>query len=183
METNIKSLYRNNSSGRVFQGDILKDVSFSVLSQEGREDITLNYAIVLSQDCDLEWDFETRKNKFRKDDDKFLQNILICPLYPYESFILGNKHITDSQRRIFKSSDDKKKLQRNNEFKRFHYLPEIEHIDLPSLIIDFKHYQTIPRDFLYSLDENRVTSLNELFREDVSQRFANFLSRIGLPVF
>lgn len=53
---------------------------------------------------------------------------------------------------------------------------------IPELVIDFKHYYTIPTEEMYeAYKENYLASVEPLYREDLSQRFANYLSRIGLP--
>lgn len=56
------------------------------------------------------------------------------------------------------------------------------HLQLPELVIDFKHYYAIPRDTLFRMyPEHYLVTINQLFRESLSQRFSNYLSRIGLP--
>ena len=53
---------------------------------------------------------------------------------------------------------------------------------IPDLVLDFKHYYAISRDVLYeNFGDYCIGSINELFREALSQRFAYYLSRIGLP--
>ena len=47
--------------------------------------------------------------------------------------------------------------------------------------IDIKHFFTINRDHFYSQIVNRLCSLEDLFKEKLSQRFSQFISRIGLP--
>jgi hypothetical protein len=51
-------------------------------------------------------------------------------------------------------------------------------------VVDFKHYYGIHIDMLYDVfDRYYHVSLNELFREELSQRFSAFLSRVGVPKF
>ena len=54
---------------------------------------------------------------------------------------------------------------------------------MPELVIDFKHYYSVPRDLFYLRKEESeyMARLNVPFRELVSQRFAYFLSSVGLP--
>ena len=54
-------------------------------------------------------------------------------------------------------------------------------LELPPLIMDFKHYFTIPLKTLESKLNDRICTIEPLFRESISQRFSFFLSRIGLP--
>ena len=70
----------------------------------------------------------------------------------------------------------------DNEIPRYHYLKFSEDIPIVSSIIDFKHYFSVDIEYLKKhINENFVCQVSELYREHISQRFANFLSRIGLP--
>lgn len=65
---------------------------------------------------------------------------------------------------------------------RFHFLDQDQELQVPELVVDFKHYYAIPRDTLFRMYEKHyLATINQLFREFLSQRFANYLSRIGLP--
>jgi len=79
-------------------------------------------------------------------------------------------------------SDEWRKVCQNNVY-RYHYLGNAEEQQVPELILDFKHYFTIPRDIAYRPDFKKcyLATMDDLFREHLSQRFANYLSRIGLP--
>jgi hypothetical protein len=68
----------------------------------------------------------------------------------------------------------------DNEIPRYHYLNFSEN-DMPELIVDFKHFFTINRDLLYKNIDSKLCSLDDLFKEKLSQRFSQFISRIGLP--
>ena len=74
------------------------------------------------------------------------------------------------------------KFLMQNERCRYHYLEFPEGTPIVPMIIDFKHYFSININHLLSCrKEHFVCRLSELYREDLSQRFAGFLSRIGLP--
>ena len=69
-----------------------------------------------------------------------------------------------------------------NQNYRYHYLPKDNKLNIPPLVVDFKHYYTIPRDFFYEkFLDNYIGTLDQLFRESLSHRFSHYLSRIGLP--
>jgi len=77
--------------------------------------------------------------------------------------------------------DQFKKLKQNKD-ERYHFLSPCDEYQIPELIIDFKIYYTLQVDYI----ENRyhdcyLATINELFRELLSQRFTNYISRIGLP--
>ena len=55
-------------------------------------------------------------------------------------------------------------------------------VELVESVIDFKHYFTVTVNYLNSIYEKKyVCSVDSLYRELISQRFSNFLARIGLP--
>lgn len=174
----IKKRYRKARKTRLCQGDILRDLSFSIKDLKygsNQKNIDLSFAVVLSQECDIEQDFDARKNE--GDNDKFLPVILVCPAYLASPFCNG-EHIAGWEMQNLNIGD----LRKNDKLKRYHYLYSDVDLSIPELVIDFKHFFTLPRNLLY--DYRRVlyvATINELFREELSQRFSNYLSRIGLP--
>ena len=74
------------------------------------------------------------------------------------------------------------KLVTQNNNDRYHFLPAFDPFQVPDIVLDFKHFITAPRAVLLNLKPNAyLASLGQLFRESLSQRFANFLARIALP--
>jgi hypothetical protein len=189
MASNKTSAYSNAVSCRYRQGDILRDVQViewgEILGDELiLQERLLPYCIVLSQECDLEHDFNNRADvaKCERDTDKFLQSILLCPAYPAEQ-LRGGTHLQDAGLKMQKiNSDEWKRVKQNSNY-RYHFLPEQPDIQLPDLAVDFKQYLTIPREVAYrNVTRKKVlTSLDDLFREHLSGRFAHYLSRVGLP--
>ena len=179
----IKTRYRRNNNARFYQGDILKDLSFVVgdsgITKE-KDIIYLPYAVILSQDCDMQHDFNCRKDS--KNQDKFLLSLLVCPSFNLEDFANGN-HFPGWKMETF-SAKLISRIKNNDIYRRYHFLPATVELkySIPDLVLDFKHFFTLPRDFLYKQRrEIYVASVNEIFREELSQRFSNYLSRIGLP--
>ena len=71
---------------------------------------------------------------------------------------------------------------RNNESPRYHYLYFPEEFPIPASVIDFKHYFSVNVEHLKGKKRDCFSGkVAELFREDISQRFASYLSRIALP--
>ena len=57
-----------------------------------------------------------------------------------------------------------------------------KHINVVPSVIDFKHYFSVNVKYLQKVKRKQfVCMVGDLYREDISQRFASFLSRIGLP--
>lgn len=175
---------------RIMQGDIISNVEYieEVVEKEGVikiSKIIFPFVVVLTQDCDLTWDYETRK-QFKGNQDKYLFSVIVAPLYNYEHFIAGD-HLSELNRvmaTISRKPDktDNKNL-RHNETPRYHYLEFDKNVQITNSVVDFKHYFTVNIEHLQKHKKtNFVCSLSPLFRERLSQRFANYLSRIGLPV-
>ncbi len=180
-KSKIKSQYRKKNNARLYQGDILENLKF--VTGDSKEEteldiISLSFAVILSQDCDMQSDFICKKSG--KNQDKRLLSLLICPAFLINEFTQG-KHLGNWQMNVL-NSKVVGKIKKNDEYKRYHFLSEESKFSIPELVIDFKHFFTLPRDFLYKQRKDKyVASLNEIFREELSQRFSNYLSRIGIP--
>ena len=144
----------------------------------------------------MEWDFNNHKENEKDQDeinqdeinqdkinqDKFLQSILVCPAYPAEKVRLGT-HLEELNLTMVYLNGARWNLVKTNQNSRYHFLDNNSVLQIPDLVIDFKHYYSIPRNILYKEIKNHyIGSMNELFREGLSQRFAFYLSRIGLPL-
>ncbi len=71
---------------------------------------------------------------------------------------------------------------KKNRYPRYHFIESDSNFKVPELVVDFKHYAAIQREWIYSqFSECYFASLKPLFREALSQRFAYYISRIGLP--
>lgn len=181
-------MYEVHSQSRICQGDILEGFVYQIPKFQEEEKsiikITLPFAIVLTQDCDLEQDYNYRNPTPEMkipSNDKFLQSILICPAYLSEEFKQGN-HLSELKLKMTVWGGEQWKYIKQNQNERYHFLKSATEFHISELIIDFKHFYTIAHDELYDAYRTKYrTSLKPLFREDVSHRFANFLSRIGLP--
>ena len=193
MKSNIGSMYYRKNTNRIIQGDIFKDIKIPIY--EGRLNIVESgFLVVLSQDCDLNQDYYSRiemlEINFDESDKKIssfnnrrIPSILVCPAYPANQVLQGThlNFLGIEMSKIGKEKDTRWKLITQNEIPRYHYLKSGE-FNTSNLVIDFKRYYTISRDYLYSVSKDSyMCSLNELYRERLSQRFVNYLSRIGLP--
>ncbi|SEA35341.1 hypothetical protein SAMN05660420_01840 [Desulfuromusa kysingii] len=186
IKSNINSLYRVHGSKRVSQGDLYRDLSFFSIGKNGEKyEVFFQYAIILSQECDLDHGYKILSQKKDGEELKFnqyLHSVLFAPAFPAEILRRGEhlkslyNIVTD---RINSSSY---KIVKNNETPRYHFLPSWADLQVPELIVDFKAYYTLPFEYFYEICQDRcLASINELFREDVSQRFGNYLNRVGTP--
>lgn len=167
---------------QVTQGAILANfIVFSMAEDDTAEsgaikEILLPYCVIVSQACDIEQS---------NNDTGFLPNIMILPLYTLDSFKDG-EHLEKCGYSGIKQEPfgNKKieKLVKNSEYSRYHFLQKESEFIEHDIVADFKHYYTIPKGLVLNQFEKKyVSTINYLHRELLSQRFCNYLGRIGLP--
>jgi hypothetical protein len=173
---------------RISQGDIYRNVEFIeyIAEEEGKIEvpiITFPLVIVLTQECDLEQDFKFRHGRPRKGtQDKYLISVLVSPLYNLEH-VLAGEHLSELNLKMEPIKRDRTPgdYLLKNERARYHYIDFPPDIPIPPSVIDFKHYFTVNVEYLRTHKSDFVCRINPVYREDISQRFASFLSRIGIP--
>lgn len=130
---------------------------------EVKVDVIEYDVIIMSQSCDL------AHGK--------LDLVLVCPVWPLSEF----EKIND----FFKSKKGKEALRRSN-VPGYHLLNkcEIEGFESDYLVVDFRNVYGVPFDFIVELAKKRGKRLRLLppYREHLSQAFARFFMRVGLPV-
>lgn len=140
--------------------------------------VTHPYAVVLTQDCDLESDFMLRTNQ--RPTGTLIPEILFCQVADAEGFKSGADIKSDIWRRV-----------RANKDERYHYLRGIG-ADVDSvrqgtsdLALDFKRYFSIPTDEVLRRLEigemQRRACLEPPYREHLATRFFYYHFRVALP--
>jgi len=180
--------YFQSRLDRYEQGDILRDVTLIQWADLEKERVlsvverTLQYCVIVSQECDLEHDYNTRAKTDSAAKDKYLQSLLICPAYSAETFRQGDHLQKLGMKMEHINRESWARLKQNN-LARYHYLEAHQNFQVPELVVDFKHYVTVPRDILYREQFNAcyVATIEIMYRDQLSARFAHYLSRIGLP--
>lgn len=175
---------------RVAQGDVFRDVECIEYVAEKRGVIEVSkvvfpLVIVLTQDCDLEQDARYRNPKMEKPktDDKRLLSVLVVPLYNAEHVLMGT-HLADLNMTMtsMKKKSTEHNYLKNNERPRYHYLEFPKEIPVVDQVADFKHYFSVHLNYLENARSKQfVCRIGDMFREHLSQRFAAYLARIGLP--
>ncbi|MBE9479589.1 MAG: hypothetical protein IMY80_06440 [Chloroflexi bacterium] len=152
------------------------------------------YAVALSQECDLMQDHNNRKLLEEAGDerdegdkeithDKLLPAILMCPAYQTIPFKNG-EHLNGLGRKMEIYSSSRWNIITRNQNPRYHFLAEWRPFHVAELVVDFKHFFTVPTEILrdtYGTQQHYIARLICPYREDLSQRFAAYLARIGLP--
>jgi hypothetical protein len=139
------------------------------------------YAIVVSQDCDLSWDYRARQDQAEVH--KLIPNILFCEVSTAEE-LRGRGPEAGINRKTWNDV-------KNNKHERYHFLQAIARDEdvmgegLPELGIDFKRYFTIPAAEVYiRLNSNEIQRRCRLvspYLEHFSTRFAYYQFRVALP--
>jgi len=142
-------------------------------------EILHGYAVILTQDCDLEQDFAARQQG--DVNNKWIPNILFCDVISAEQLKGDNALYSTLWKEV-----------KINKSERYHFLQMIDEpcdklqIGMPELGIDFKRYFSLPTDEVYKRIELRQTERRSIlaspYLEHLSHRFANFLSRVALPL-
>lgn len=149
------------------QGDFISDCPIIVPNKEitGIIDATkrLYNVIIMSQSCDLE--------------NKKLDLVLVCPYWPLSEFAKYDSY--------YNSSGGKEGLRRGY-FPGYHLLNkcDIEGFETDYLIVDFRNVYGVQFDFLIEFinEQNKRLRLLPPYREHLSQAFARFFMRVGLPI-
>lgn len=174
---------------RIRQGDIFPNLPYyeSYIESNGEFELTVYefpFAVVLTQDCDLEQNKAARDRINPTDEvhsnDKHLISVIVAPLYNAEHLFAGD-HLKDIGISAQKLNSNLRGPVTTNQNPRYHYIEFDDSVVLPNSVVDFKHYFTASLSLLERSIASRVCGLNPLYREHLSQRFSNYLSRIGLP--
>ena len=179
-----------SKSDRVRQGDIYKEVTFYESFKESNGEFELlayefPYVLILTQDCDLEQNKSNRLKNSKDTNglielDKHLISVIVAPLYNAEHLFSG-EHLDLIGIKSQKYNSELKKPIKTNQNPRYHFIEFGDEVVLPDSVIDFKHYFTVSLESLESNQANFICGISPIYRELISQRFSNYLSRIGLP--
>ncbi len=179
--------YVRHNSPFIRQGEIVNNLFELKLLIPQRKTIDVNkekfvpivqpYAIVVSQDCDLKWDYEARSSG-EVSEGKILTHVLFCALFTQDEVKSRSNLKSDQWKRV-----------RQNQDERYHYLSEAPVRDtensLPELIADFKTTFSLPVEFVYWLISTgqaiREGSLFPPYLEDFMHRVYSFLGRVATP--
>jgi hypothetical protein len=137
-----------------------------------------SYAVILSQDCDLLWDFQAKVAGAHRD----LNGVLIYEAEPVQEV-----------RAKLSGGDILRRIRRHSE-ERYHLLPPVPaDLDIlgegiAELIIDFRRFYTLPADEIYRQcsiqapeGAKRRCRLDLPYREHLQLRAAFYFQRVALP--
>ena len=111
-------------------------------------------------------------------------SVLLCPAYPSQDFKDGIHLSKSIGIKVPPKNSDAYSLIKQNRDRRYHYLCPWPALQIQEVVVDFKHFFTLPTETILAAYGNRSHYIGRLacpYREDISHRFASFLARIGLP--
>jgi len=124
--------------------------------------------VIMSQSCDLEP---------RKNGKVSIEPILVCPTMSYSKF-------AEWKGGVYKGNSGKEALIRGL-YPKYHLLNQCDKggFENECMVVDFTQVYGVPYDYLvnYVKDKPRLCLLPP-YREHLSQSFARFFMRVGLPV-
>lgn len=177
--------FRASTAGAIRQGEIISDLvtyERNLLQPKGSFDEQLRpFAIVVSQDCDLDWDYKSRfanSQEPSKSTSKELPNVLFCMA----------QTASETRSAVLKT-EFWKRIQQNKD-ERYQFLEQVPPAfdlnasGLPELVLDFKRYFTIPTIDVYDQVQStaqRRCILNNPYLEHFSSRFVYYQGRVALP--
>ncbi len=153
---------------QILQGDFFNSVPYikpikNITEIDADQEIELYDVIVMSQSCDLI--------------QEKLKTVLVCPIWTIEEFSQGNEG--------FKNRKMREKL-RKGEVIGYHLLNkcELKGLETDLLIVDYRSVYSIPLIYLFDIvaSEEKRLRLLPPYREHLSQSFARFFMRVGLPI-
>jgi hypothetical protein len=169
METPYPWYHIVNGEEPFLQGDFVSDCPVVIPpsaipeSKEIYADIIKYDVIIMSQSCDL----IQRK----------LDLVLVCPIWP----------LSELEKRFdfLKSNHGKERLRRGD-VPGYHLLNKckLNGFNTDYFIVDFRSVYSVPFNFLENFVKTKEKRIRLLppYREHLSQAFARFFMRVGLPV-
>ena len=192
MATKSKA-YRSELTDQICQVDIFCNVKYNYIDSEDNEGVNVveyefPLAIIISQACDVIAMESLVQSKSGKPA-KFMPSILMCPIYEQNAAKSG-QHVRDAfdqlslnfvSENAFKS-DDYKVAERDWHYRIHALTVEVgENTVIENAVIDFKHYFTVPMTYLVAHKNNRLLHLDDLFAEQITLKFATYLTRVAIP--
>ncbi|MHA1784538.1 MAG: hypothetical protein ACTSVE_05030 [Candidatus Helarchaeota archaeon] len=159
-----------NSDQELMQGDFINECPIIIPPSKSLElnqvpDVTVKYynTIIMSQSCDL---------KYSK-----IDFVLVCPVWTL------NEMAKESE--IFRSKKVREKLRKGN-LPGYHLLNkcDLSGFKMEYMIVDFRNIYSVALSFLINFIKrsNKRLRLLPPYREHLSQAFARFFMRVGLPI-
>lgn len=157
-----------NGEESILQGDHINSCPIvispaAIESTKVSADVIEYDIVIMSQSCDLL--------------QKKIDLVLVCPVWPLSEF---------QNRFTFFKQKKGKELLRQGHLPGYHLLNkcEINGFETDFQVVDFRSVYSVPYNFIVDLARKKERRIRLLppYREHLSQAFARFFMRVGLPV-
>jgi|WetSurSiteA1Bulk_404760.scaffolds.fasta_scaffold00535_8 hypothetical protein len=160
------------SSNELLQGDLIKECPIVIppISIQSRDDLEVDVryidSVILSQSCDLV--------------NSHIDVVLVCQYYPLRTFL---DNLPDGQGSFKKSVDKSIENLRKGYLHGYHLLNKNKDIFEDYQVVDFRNVYGVQLELLKNLCGNQSGRVRLLppYREHLSQSFARYFMRVGLP--
>jgi len=155
------------------QGDIIEKCNFLIPDMDHYDAILKNIetekpidikevnAIILSQSCDI------RNNK--------IDSIILCPIFPFSDLTIKGMQFSDPKEREILRRGNNPAYHLLNKFKT-------ENLSEDFYVVNFHNIYSAPKKFIEAIVKNKSRKrLLPPYREHLSQSFARYFMRVGLP--
>lgn len=189
-------VYEQAGNGPIRQAELITSVSeFQTISATDGDPTEIAtrkvehpLVIVLSQDCDLEQDFNARYPSGKPQLDRAEADVHPSAL---SHILLCDAHEENELRKRLPESTGSKDFRRiaQNQNERYHRIESAEIADTGSaveaLFLDFRRHFSVPcPDFYEQLDlgaVGRTARLPAYYLHDLNHRFYSYLARVAIP--
>lgn len=179
-------MWIRHPNGIIEAGLLLRDLRFfaGFAGGEGRF-ASFPYSIVLTQACDIESYYRNRgeTDKEGRISRQIICQLILCPAFDEDKFKSG-QHLMDQyeyQTTMLNSKEFTPIREQRRE--RYHYLRSNTD-PLPNLVLDFRHYFTVPIEVTETAlanAEEELYKLEHIHYTDLADRFAHYVQRVAIP--
>lgn len=175
----------------VCQGDVFQGVKYYFSVKEDNDgvdiiELTFPFVVILSQACDTYFMSDLVNKSISQEpasNKKFMYSYLVAPIYNLESLKSGDYFVSELPIRMKKEQqfNSKEKDVAASDMHYRYYLFKSQNIyDNNESVIDFKHYFTLNAIDLMSQRANRVGNFDREHTLKIVNKFAAFLTRVGI---
>ena len=194
---------KNSIETQLCQGDIFSHVKYAYIDNEEADivnviEMEFPFAMIISQACDV-IAMEKIVREKRGKSTKLMTSILMCPIIDgtmlkngayaedfFTEFQISKVTSKKDEDRVYDGKD--KAIAERDWHYRFHLFKaycyeagKSKELLFDSMFFDFKQYFTVPITYLLKNKKNRICTLEELYAEQITLKFATYLSRVAMP--
>ncbi len=190
MDKEVK-ISKLTESDLVCQGDVFQSVKYYFSIKEDNDgvdiiELTFPFVVVLSQACDTYFmsDLVNKSTSSQPSSNKkFMYSYLVAPIYNLESLKSGDFFVSDlpiNMRKEPQFNSKEKEIAASDMHYRYYLFKSSSIYDNNEAVIDFKHYFTLNAIDLMAQRVNRVGNFDREHTLKIVNKFAAFLTRVGI---